>query len=273
MAKPPKGVLLFPRPSGRLYGFYKLAAKPPTTTLSGEAAVKLKTPKNPRPEGPSTLTALRAVSLAPGLQIPQVLRMIQHIEYIHIAGVDDDLRDAGIGEGQVPGPCQRDVDEGADDGSQRRSVADDGVGFVVSPLDNVIYGFHAALLAFFEGFAVGKFHGAGVVVHGFDHAGPDFFDFVVGFSFPVAEGEFFEVFVCFQGQVVACRNAFSGFGGPLEGTCDDAVQVDVLEPGCRFFGLGEAFFAQGHVGAALVAAGAVPQGLAVPYKVKCNHGW
>ena len=35
MAKPPKGVLLFHRPPGRLYGFiHTLAAKPPTTTLS-----------------------------------------------------------------------------------------------------------------------------------------------------------------------------------------------------------------------------------------------
>jgi hypothetical protein len=35
---------------------YKPAAQPPTTTLSGKAAVKLKNHKNLRPEGPSTLT-------------------------------------------------------------------------------------------------------------------------------------------------------------------------------------------------------------------------
>ena len=37
-----KGGALFPRPPGRLYGFYKLAAKPPTTTLTAEGRVKLK---------------------------------------------------------------------------------------------------------------------------------------------------------------------------------------------------------------------------------------
>ena len=41
---------------GSCKGFIILAAKPPTTTLSGKAAVKLKPLKNLRPEGPSTFT-------------------------------------------------------------------------------------------------------------------------------------------------------------------------------------------------------------------------
>ena len=191
----------------------------------------------------SRLYELISASLASRLQFSQMGGIVQGIEHIHISRVDVDLGDAGVGEGQVPGPCQRDMDEGADDGAQRCSVADDGVGFAVAPLNDFIHRFHAPCLAVFEGFAVREFQCAGVVVHGFDHAGPDFFDFVVGLSFPVTEGEFHETAVRFQGKAMGFCNASGSVGGPHKGACDDAVQVDAPKAFHRLFRLGKAFFA------------------------------